>query len=96
MKKDYNELTENIGMLSVYKTRKLPCWRQWFILPLIMAAMLMNTNIYAQKVKDTLPPKTTAYGNIPIQFPEGGFEVDGDAFAKQTPLLVPAKQSISQ
>ena len=49
MKKYYSKQIENISMLSVSKTKHWPCWRQWLILPLIIAAFLMtNTEVTAQ------------------------------------------------
>uniref|UniRef100_UPI00356682A3 hypothetical protein n=1 Tax=Lutibacter sp. TaxID=1925666 RepID=UPI00356682A3 len=56
------------------------CWRKLLFLPLIMAAMLMNNNVNAQ-----IPQKA---GNVPVLFPNGGFAVDGDAFARTPNLAV--------
>jgi len=73
MKNDYNEMTENIEMLSVSKMKKWACWRQWLIFPLLIVAMLMNNTMNAQL--------TQKLGNAPVVYPNGGFAVDGDAFA---------------
>ena len=76
MKNDYHELTENIEMLSVSKTKKWHCWRQWILLPLVIVAFMMtNFSLSAQEIP----------GIAPVQSPVGGFGVDGDAYAN-TPI----------
>ena len=70
-----------IGSAFILRTtRWLRYWRQLLFLPLIMTAMLLLDNAVNAQT-----PITQKLGNVPVKYPNGGFAVDGDAFAN-TPI----------
>ena len=54
------------------------CWRQWRLLLLLIGALLISSNINGQV--------SSKEGIAPVKYPAGGFAIDGDAFANQSPI----------